>query len=184
MSQFADNIWFTVVHCYKCNTPFGMTSELQQRRVDDHKGFFCPNGHEQFYQGKTEAQKLKIELERQRQITEAAQARASKAENEREQVAKAHKKMRNRIMNGVCPCCNRTFQNLLSHMKAEHPEFREFKTLPTLRAAFGMTQSAVAREAGVLTTYISNHERDKPVPTYAKARIDGWIAKHNTKIEK
>ena len=63
------------------------------------------------------------------------------------QVSKAHKRMRERVMNGVCPCCNRTFQNLREHMKSEHADFGTVQTLAALRQAFGMTQEAVAKEA-------------------------------------
>jgi hypothetical protein len=31
--------------------------------------------------------------------------------------------MRKRIQSGVCPCCNRTFENLGRHMKSKHPAF-------------------------------------------------------------
>ena len=34
---------------------------------------------------------------------------------------KAEKQLK-RVHNGVCPCCNRSFQNLQKHMKTKHPE--------------------------------------------------------------
>jgi len=43
-----------------------------------------------------------------------AQRRAEKA---------AKTRIKNRIGNGVCPCCNRTFKDLASHMKCKHPEY-------------------------------------------------------------
>lgn len=30
---------------------------------------------------------------------------------------------RNRIAAGVCPCCNRTFQNLADHMRTLHADY-------------------------------------------------------------
>lgn len=181
MSQFANNEWFEIEHCCNCGMAFAMTVDFMRRRRDDRKSFYCPAGHGQHYTGPTEAQKLKGELERAQQMRDAAQARAETAERDREQVAKAHKKMRARVMNGVCPCCNRTFQNLLRHMKSEHPEFKETATLPMLRAAFAMSQSAVAAEAGVNTAYVSLYERERPVPDYAKRRLDEWVERHNAK---
>src|SRR5688500_16147646 len=133
MSQFSNNEWFEVEQCCNCGMSFAMTTDFHRRRRDDRKTFYCPAGHGNDYNGPTEAQKLKGELERAQQMQEAAEARAATAEHEREQVAKAHKKMRTRVMNGVCPCCNRTFQNLLQHMRSEHPEFKETATLSTLR---------------------------------------------------
>jgi hypothetical protein len=29
------------------------------------------------------------------------------------------------VANGVCPCCNRTFQNLARHMAGKHPDYEE-----------------------------------------------------------
>lgn len=181
MSQFSNNEWFEVEQCCNCGMSFAMTVDFQRRRRQDRQTFYCPAGHAQHYTGKTEAQKLKDELERSRQMLDAAQARAATAEHEREQITKAHKKMRTRVMNGVCPCCNRTFQNLMQHMKSEHPEFKEKATLSTLRAAFGMTQAAVATEADVNITYVSLYERDRPVPSYAKRRLDEWVERHDAK---
>jgi len=179
MSTFVDNERFFVEHCCNCGMAFAMTDAFHERKLKDQTYFSCPSGHQQHYTGLTEEQKLRKEVERKQQMLDAANARADTSEREREQIAKAHKKMRERVMNGVCPCCNRTFQNLMMHMRSEHPEFREFKTLSTLRAAFGMPQAAVANEAGVITAYVSLYEREKPVPSYAKSRLDGWVAKHN-----
>lgn len=30
-----------------------------------------------------------------------------------------------RVKNGVCPCCNRSFQNLKRHMNTKHPNWSE-----------------------------------------------------------
>ena len=181
MSQFSNNEWFETEQCCNCGMSFAMTADFKRRRIDDRALFYCPSGHAQHYTGKTEAQKLKQELERKQQMLDAAQARAATAERDREQVAKAHKKMRARVMNGVCQCCNRTFQNLLMHMKSKHPDFRETMKLSTLRAAFGMTQMAVAKEVGVNQMSVSNYERERPVTGYAKQRLDNWVEKHQAK---
>lgn len=181
MAQFSNNEWFEVEQCCKCGMSFAMTTDFRRRRLDDRQNFYCPSGHAQHYTGKTEAQKLKDELERSKQMLDAAQSRAATAEREREHVAKAHKKMRARVMNGVCPCCNRTFQNLLRHMKSEHPEFKDTANLSTLRAVFGMTQAAVAVEADVAPIHVSLYERERPVAAYAKRRLDEWVERHNAK---
>lgn len=33
-------------------------------------------------------------------------------------------RIKNRVKNGVCPCCNRTFENLARHMQAKHSDFK------------------------------------------------------------
>lgn len=32
--------------------------------------------------------------------------------------------IKKRVGNGVCPCCNRTFENLSRHMSCKHPEYK------------------------------------------------------------
>lgn len=32
-------------------------------------------------------------------------------------------RLKNRAAAGVCPCCNRTFHQLVRHMAAKHPDF-------------------------------------------------------------
>jgi hypothetical protein len=178
--QFVENVWLETEQCCNCGIVFAMTADFKKRRLNDKGWFYCPAGHRQRYIGPTEAQKLREELERKQQMLAAAEARANTAEMERQQVTKAHRRMRERVMNGVCPCCNRTFQNLMQHMRSEHPDFSEIKTVFALRKAFGMTQADVGKEAGVDSTYVSFYQRGKHVPAYAKERLDGWVERHTT----
>ena len=172
MSTYVDGVEFVTHHCGECGVVFAFTRDFYDRRKNDRKTWYCPNGHGRAFTGKSEADKLREELERQRQITEAEQARAVRLEQERDQVARAHHRMRTRVMNGVCPCCNRTFQNLLQHMKTEH---EGEMNVGTLRQAFGMTQAAVAEEAGVEPGHVSLYERGRPVAGWARSAIDGWV---------
>ena len=32
-------------------------------------------------------------------------------------------RVKRRVGNGVCPCCNRTFKNLADHMTTKHPDY-------------------------------------------------------------
>lgn len=178
MADFVANTWLETLTCCSCAMVFAMPKDFMRQRRDDHKMFYCPAGHDQHYTGETEAQRLKRELERKGEMLDNANARANRAEHERQAIAKAHRKMRARVMNGVCPCCNRTFQNLMNHMRTEHPDFTEIQSLAVLRQAFGMTQAAVANEAGVNTAYVSNYEHGRAVPGYARGRLDRWVELH------
>lgn len=183
MSQFSDNVWFEVECCCKCAMSFAVPADFRQRRLKDHALFYCPAGHGQHFTGKTPEQKLKDELERKEQMLSAAQSRADAAQRERDQVTKAHKRMRTRVMNGVCPCCNRTFQNLMAHMRTEHPDFTEVKTLATVRKAFAMSQSDVGREAGVKQAQVSMYERGLSVGAFARLRLDAWLERNGAMPE-
>ena len=119
--------------CCKCGTRFAMAPEVYHtaKARREEFSFYCPNGHAQHYvTGKTDKERLQEELSQARQ--EAAHLEdEAKYQRDRAKVAErsaaAYKgvatRARNRIKNGVCPCCNRTFQNLAAHMASQHPEF-------------------------------------------------------------
>lgn len=116
--------------CIKCGMTFGVDQNYDRARRDDHNSFYCPAGHSQFYSGKSEAEKLKDELiNHERSLTYLRNANQSLHSqltdaNHKVRAEKAAKtRLKNRVKNGVCPCCNRSFQNLHNHMKNEHPDF-------------------------------------------------------------
>lgn len=176
MAKYVEDAWLETEVCCTCGMLFAMAADYQRRRRDDHATFYCPAGHAQHYDGISEVERLKLDLERKNAKLGAAVARASRIANERDQIARAHQKMRVRVANGVCPCCNRSFENLRMHMHSEHPDYGAPQTLRALREAFGLTQHQVAQEAGVRqVAYISNYERGRPVPAEAKQLLDEWV---------
>lgn len=124
-------ITLKLIECANCGMPFGITESFQHRRMDDHQGFMCPNGHSNVYNGKTEAEKLKEQLDRS---TDREKSLSSVIERQRETLKDkdyviratraAKTRLKNRIAAGVCPCCNRTFENLAKHMAGKHPDFK------------------------------------------------------------
>ena len=179
MSGFSHGIWFEIEECCNCGMAFAMSNDFHQRRKKDHKTFYCPAGHAQHYVGKTEEQKLKDELAKKQRQLEAETSRAATFRNQRDKVAKAHKKMRERVKNGVCPCCNRSFENLRRHMESQHPEFGNHEILKVLRDAFGLTQSALAEEIGMSAAAISNYERGNKVGDWTSRNIESWITENS-----
>lgn len=120
---------FQMIVCYKCAIPFMVPTYFRTKRLEDHESFHCPNGHSQAYSGKTEAQKLRDELEKQK--AEAAEESTRLYDMYLDEINKRKKVVReknkalkslDRVHKGVCPCCNRTFQNLASHMRQKHPD--------------------------------------------------------------
>lgn len=51
--------------CCDCGVPFGLTEEHQRRLRRTHEWFYCPNGHRQYYPGKTDNEKKIERLEGQ-----------------------------------------------------------------------------------------------------------------------
>jgi hypothetical protein len=108
--------------CCSCGVAFGLPSDLQDvLKNDPNKNFYCPNGHSQHYT-KSKEQRLREEAEfklRQKE-NELSNLINSKTLLEKE-LQNARRQIK-RVHNGVCPCCNRSFQNLKKHMKNKHPE--------------------------------------------------------------
>jgi hypothetical protein len=115
--------------CGVCNMPFAIPENLYEARLNDGGWFWCPSGHRIHYY-ETENERLATEkaalerrLEWQRSATRAALDQAATAERHRRAAKGQLTKARNRIANGVCPCCNRTFVDVQRHMASKHPDY-------------------------------------------------------------
>jgi hypothetical protein len=126
--------FINVNQCCVCGVPMALTESTYIAAKRDSKyGFFCERGHIQYFTD-GEVQRLKKELERKNKELEwSAQSVKNawnRAEDEKRSAAAARgvaTRLKNRIKNGVCPCCNRSFENLKKHMLVKHPEFAEEK---------------------------------------------------------
>lgn len=117
-----------IIECARCNIDFGIGDDFMTRRREDHEDFYCPNGHANVYRGPTELEKERDRLKRR---LELANARASAATDQAETAERRRRaqkavttKLRKRITNGVCPCCNRFFKPLFDHIRTEHPDYK------------------------------------------------------------
>lgn len=112
-----------IVECPNCHMDFGITPEFEAARRNDHTRFYCPAGHSMSYGQKTEAEKLRDRLRSaQAQLTHT-QDQVQATEYQRRAQKGQNTRLKNRIAAGVCPCCNRSFQNVARHMAGQHPEF-------------------------------------------------------------
>lgn len=114
---------FAFMSCGKCGVEFMMPSHFQRECSEqgDKRTWYCPNGHPRVY-SESEADTLRRERDRLKQ--QAARLEDEKRAAERlADAAKAETaRLRKRIGNGVCPCCNRSFANVAKHMKSKHPD--------------------------------------------------------------
>lgn len=120
-------VQFVVEECINCGIPFAMSEHLQRELKRNHKNFYCPCGHAQHYVGMTEEQRLRNQLTNQTMSTEYHRHRANRLEGTNRAI-RGHltrkKKELHRVTNGVCPCCNRHFENLERHMATKHPGYK------------------------------------------------------------
>jgi RNase P subunit RPR2 len=125
----ADNSTLAVETCYKCGMRFAMPEHFQRTKRIDQSGFFCPSGHIQYYVT-SRVQQLEKQVARLQATNDQSKAaldqkRQELYATERKLIAQkaAKTRLKNRIKNGVCPCCNRFFKELHQHMATQHPEF-------------------------------------------------------------
>lgn len=111
-----------VITCYSCGTPFAMGAQYEKDRRDDHRSFFCPNGHSQAFMGESTEEALKRQLKWSKD-----QAARLAAERDQYQASlratKGHvTRLRNRAASGHCPFgCDRRFAGLAEHVAKKHP---------------------------------------------------------------
>jgi hypothetical protein len=126
--RFAIRQEMILYRCWSCDVMYAVTKEFDRRRREDKQRFYCPNGHGAAYK-ESEADRLRRERDiLQQQIARAEDERSAawRAEAEaitaRKKVERELKRTMTRAGAGVCPCCNRTFQQLARHMQSRHPE--------------------------------------------------------------
>lgn len=117
------------IDCANCHMTFGLTADFIRRRRQDGKTFYCPDGHSNFYRD-NEHDRIRRERDRLKQDQARYEERLSAERSAREAAerqAAARKgqitRLKNRAAAGVCPCCNRSFENLRRHMDNKHPGF-------------------------------------------------------------
>ncbi len=120
----------SVFECAWCGMLFGITEQFEQKRRKDHGDVYCPAGHSLCYSDQSEEERLKKELicaqeeaNRKGSDLQAAQAERDFANRSRSSIKGHLTRTKNRIGNGVCPCCNRTFKDLARHMQGQHPDY-------------------------------------------------------------
>lgn len=128
--------WHVVETCYTCNVRHSFPDHIYQAAIQrrGEMSIYCPNGHAWVYkshQKQAEEDKLRIERDRLKQQLaekddEIKRQRDWKEEERRRVIALRGviTKTKKRVSAGVCPCCNRTFQNLAQHMANKHSDYQ------------------------------------------------------------
>lgn len=121
-----------------CGAKQAMTKEANAIYRQTHATFYCVHGHLRHYPaGPTEEDKLREQLDAERRKRQSAEQNiAMYADEAREARERAEKerhrangykghatRITKRAKAGVCPCCNRSFENLRRHMATKHPTF-------------------------------------------------------------
>ncbi len=129
---------FTTVHAVRmagCGHITFLSAEHRAERLRDHKSFYCATcGRNNYYTGTSDLEELQGRLNTiqdqrdtaRKNLNEQREKTRSKARQLSAQKG-VTTRIKNRIANGVCPCCKRTFQNLARHMKGQHPDYKNVR---------------------------------------------------------
>ncbi len=109
--------------CCSCHCLFAMSKELNNELRNNKKTFYCPKGHKQYYTGQSEAERLKKVIANQNRSLDFLRTEADTAKKSAAAYKGVSTRLKNRVKNGVCPCCNRHFKNVERHMKTQHPGY-------------------------------------------------------------
>ena len=109
------------VSCW-CGLPFAIPHPLYRQWRENGETIHCPLGH-RTVRKQSECDKLRLERDRLRQQIAYQQERTERAERSAAAYSGHVTRLKKRASAGVCPCCNRTFQQLARHMKTKHPEY-------------------------------------------------------------
>lgn len=119
---------FKIIHCGECGIEFGVPAHFYNERRNNGGGWYCPNGHRRAFK-----EPVVDQLRRQRdRLKQAIAEKEDALDSAYRQVSAARgqiTKLKKRASAGVCPCCNRTFQNLQRHMASKHPDFAKTEDL-------------------------------------------------------
>lgn len=120
-----------VMNCPVCGMSYTVPEAWIARKQRESGDWYCPSGHSLHFT-ETELDRVKKELVKEheriawyRQHTRGLDTLIESERRSKAAVKGQLTKVRNRVANGVCPCCNRTFANLARHMANQHPDFTQ-----------------------------------------------------------
>lgn len=131
MSTFLRSIELTTINCGVCGGSYAINEAYRLEKYQTGGSWNCPYCRVAWgYANNSENARLKRDLEWQKARVTREEIARKHAEDERDtaesrrRAEKAAKtRIKNRIANGVCPCCNRSFVDLHRHMETKHPGY-------------------------------------------------------------
>lgn len=109
--------------CGECGIHFMVPERWRADKQRTGKGWYCPNGHGRVYR-ESDLDKAKSALAAEKERHQQTLSRLNKSEAAKQKAQGEIKRIKKRAAAGVCPCCNRTFQQLARHMKTKHPDYK------------------------------------------------------------
>lgn len=120
----------TAVTCGECGGSYAITTRHFNQCRERGESWNCPYCCVGWgFAGRGKIAELKAEIEREKRRADFHQTHGRRMAEERDHEKrrassfKGHlTRVKTRVGRGVCPCCNRTFENLRRHMESQHPQ--------------------------------------------------------------
>ncbi len=109
-------------NCIECGVCFGVPNSFDEERRRDGNCFYCPNGHSQHYSDTRERQLARELAKKDQQLA----ASNEEIKRQRQRVSAQKRivtRLKKKVALGTCPCCDKLFPDLSSHIATEHPDF-------------------------------------------------------------
>lgn len=124
------DVELATVNCC-CGGVYAITERVRAYHQEKGTCWTCPYCQCSWgFAGNGRVQQLEKELARAHQRIDQVKADADWQKKQRQATERqlsaqrgVTTRIKNRVKNGVCPCCNRHFENLERHMKGQHPEY-------------------------------------------------------------
>jgi hypothetical protein len=113
-------IEFELLDCPTCFVAVAAPIDYIANRRKDGRTFYCLNGHHLSW-AETETDRLKKQVETAKASEQFWRERAEAEQRSHAGTKGELTKTKKRVTHGVCPCCNRQFQNVRRHMLTQHP---------------------------------------------------------------
>lgn len=111
------------VACGECGGVYAISECYRQQKQETGGTWHCPYCQVAWGYVESQVQRLEKRLAQERARSDQARARSRELEKS-VQATKGHlTRLKKRVANGVCPCCQRQFANLAQHMRDQHPEY-------------------------------------------------------------
>ncbi len=107
-----------------CGHTVYLEAQHYRRLLRNHKNFYCTVcGEGRHWKQKSDLEELRGRLASTQDMLDTARQQRDHVEHRRRGEKAAKTRIKNRIANGVCPCCQRSFKNLHRHMQTKHPDY-------------------------------------------------------------
>lgn len=123
-------VQLTHIDCWNCHAIYAIDEAARLRYKSKGETWTCPYCAQSTGYGDSDAvreRRLREQAEKSAQFWRERSERAARervsAEHSARTVRGHMTRLKRRVAAGVCPCCQRTFQDLHRHMKGQHPEY-------------------------------------------------------------